>query len=61
MKKDIKQNIKKLSGSFQIGCGIMVKDENYNIYHLIVVEDRATKKACIELHNNIYFEEEVIK
>ena len=49
------KKLKKLNGTFQVGCGIVVADEKYNFYHLLVVEDRVTKKPCIELKNEVYF------
>lgn len=57
----MKKKLSILSGTFEIGCGIMVKDETHNFYHLLVVEDRETKKACIELHDKVYFEEDIQK
>ena len=57
----MKKNLSVLSGTFDIGCGITVKDENYNFYHLLVVADRKTNKPCVELHDKVYFEEDIQK
>ena len=51
--------LRKTSGTFAKGCGIIVIDENYNVYHLLVVTDRETKKPCVELRNEVYFEEDI--
>ena len=55
----MKKNLTIISGTFKIGCGITVKDEKWNIYNLLVVADRETKKPCIELHNKVYFKENI--
>lgn len=55
------EEIRIISGTFKEGCGITVKDEKWNIYNLLVVADRKTKKPCVELHNKIYFKEDINK
>ena len=57
----MKKNLTIISGTFSEGCGITVKDENYNFYHLLVVADRETNKPCVELHDVVYFEEDLSK
>lgn len=59
--EEVKENLTIISGTFEKGCGITVKDEKWNIYNLLVVADRKTKKPCIELHNKIYFKEDINK
>ena len=50
-----------LSGTFEIGCSITIKDEKWNIYNLLVVADKETSKPCVELHNVTYFEKDIQK
>ena len=56
-----KEEIYVISGTFQVGCGVIVEDSKSNYYHLVVLADRETKKPCVELHNKVYFEEELHK
>lgn len=57
----MKKNLKLISGTFEIGCSVTVKDEKWNIYNLLVVTDRETSKPCVELQNVIYFKEDIQK
>lgn len=55
----MKKVLSMLSGTFEIGCSITIKDEKWNIYNLLVVADRKTNKPCVELQSKIYFKEDM--
>ena len=57
--EEVKENLTIISGTFKEGCGITVKNEKWNIYNLLVVADKKTKKPCVELHEKVYFEEDI--
>lgn len=55
-------NIKWLTGTFQLGCGILVWDiDSDKMYHLVVVQDRATNKPCVEIEGKVYFKDDLTR
>lgn len=49
-----------LSGTFEKGCGVLVHHiQSDNFYHLVVLEDKETRKPFIEIRNKQYFEEDI--
>ena len=56
------KKLKLLSGTFEKGCGVSIRDiEKDNFYHLIVLEDKETRKPFIEIANIQYFECDIDK
>ena len=48
--------LKVLSGTFEKGCGVLIHDIQSDIfYHLIVLEDKETRKPFVEIKSKRYF------
>lgn len=39
-----------ISGTFEYGCSIMVRDEDWKIYNLLVLKDESSGGLFVELH-----------
>lgn len=56
------KKIKLLSGTFEKGCGVVVKNlQSDNFFHLLVLKDKTTGKLFVEIGNKQYFEEDIEK
>lgn len=52
--------LKLLSGTFAIGCGVMVHElEDDEYYHLLVLEEKHTGNAYVEIHGKPYYKEDL--
>lgn len=52
--------VKILSGTFEKGYGVLIHHiQSDNFYHLVVLEDKKTRRPFIEIRNKQYFEEDI--
>ena len=53
--------LKKISGSFEEGCGILAHEiDKDSFYHLLVLKEKDTQKCFVEINNRKFYKEDLV-